>query len=97
VHSNSVSINEIVFYYVSYIFKMDHSTQLLIGKVPVFPLIDKLQVIHIYEVDWSLINKFYIAQRLNKIATKEATVPIEQAGGRPGRSVTELALSRVIT
>jgi hypothetical protein len=66
-------------------------------KIPGYPLLEKLRVIHIYEADWSLIHKYYIAYRLNQIATKEKTVPIEQAGGRPGRSSIELAASRVLT
>jgi hypothetical protein len=69
----------------------------LLEKIPGMPLINKLRVIHIYEADWSIINKYYIAHKLNNIATKEKTVPIEQAGGRPGRSAIELAASRVLT
>jgi hypothetical protein len=60
-------------------------------------------VIHIYEADWSLIQKYFvaykltkIATKLTKIATKEGTFPPEQAGGRPGRSAIELAASRTI-
>jgi hypothetical protein len=69
----------------------------LLEKIPGYPLLEKLRVIHIYEADWSLIHKFYIAHKLNHLASKEKTVPIEQAGGRPGRSAIELAASRVIT
>jgi hypothetical protein len=68
----------------------------LLEKIPGYPLIDKLRVIHIYEADWSLINKFYIAKQLNTLSTIEQTVPIEQAGGRPNRSAIELAASQVI-
>jgi hypothetical protein len=68
----------------------------LLEKIPGFPLIDKLRVIHIYEADCSLINKFYVAHQLNNTASREKTVPVEQAGGRPNRSAIELAASRVI-
>jgi hypothetical protein len=30
-------------------------------KLPGLPLINKLRVIHIYEADWSLIQRFYVA------------------------------------
>jgi Reverse transcriptase (RNA-dependent DNA polymerase) len=59
--------------------------------------LEKLRVIHIYEDDWSFIQKYYIAHKLNHIAAKEKTTPIEQAGGRPGRSAIELAASRTLT
>jgi hypothetical protein len=69
----------------------------LLEKIPGYPLLEKLRVIHIYEADWSLIHKFYIAYKLNHIAAQDKTVPIKQAGGRPGRSSIELAASRVLT
>jgi hypothetical protein len=69
----------------------------LIEKTPGLPRIDKLRVIHLYEADWSLIQKFFVAFKLNKLASAKGTVPIEQAGGRPGRSAIELAASRVLT
>jgi hypothetical protein len=69
----------------------------LLEKIPGLPIIDKLRVIHIYEADWSLIQKYYISFKLNNIASRERTVPIKQAGGRPGRSSIELAASRVFT
>jgi hypothetical protein len=70
---------------------------LLLEKIPGFPLVDKLRIIHIYEADWSLIQKYYISYKLNNIASRERTIPIEQAGGRPGRSSIELAASRELT
>jgi hypothetical protein len=69
----------------------------LIKKTPGIPLINKLRVIHIYEADWNLIQRFYVAYTLTAIATKEETTTSEQAGGRPGRSSIELAINRVIT
>jgi Reverse transcriptase (RNA-dependent DNA polymerase) len=69
----------------------------LLEKIPGLPFLDKLRVIHIYEEDWSLIQKYYIAHKLNNIAAKEKTAPIEQAGGRPGRNAIELAASRTLT
>jgi hypothetical protein len=69
----------------------------LIEKTPGLPRIDKLRVIHLYEADWSLIQKFFVAHKINKIASTNKTVPIEQAGGRPGRSAIELAANRMLT
>jgi hypothetical protein len=42
-------------------------------------------------------NKKNFAFKLNKLASSEQIVPIEQAGGRPGRSAIELAAARVLT
>jgi hypothetical protein len=67
----------------------------LIEKIPGIPRIDKLRVIHLYEADWSLIQKFFVAHKLNNLAAKQKTIPKEQAGGRPGRSAIELAACRV--
>jgi hypothetical protein len=69
----------------------------LLEKTSGQPLLNKLQVIHIYEADWSLIQRFYVAHKLTSIATKEKTTTTEKAGGRPGRSSIELAINRVIT
>jgi hypothetical protein len=69
----------------------------LIEKLPGLPLINKLRVIHIYEADWSLIQRFYVAYKLSKKASDENTVTTEQAGARPERSAIELALNRVLT
>jgi hypothetical protein len=66
----------------------------LLEKIPGLPWIDKLRIIHIYEPGWSIIHKYYITHKLNNIASKEKTIPIEQAGGRPGRSAIEVAASR---
>jgi hypothetical protein len=68
----------------------------LLEKLPGTPFLDKLRVIHLYEADWSLIQKFYVAHKITKIASREGTFPPEQAGGRPGRSAIELAASRTI-
>jgi hypothetical protein len=67
----------------------------LIEKIPGIPRIDKLRVIHLYEADWSLLQKSFVAYKLNNLASKQRTIPIEQAGGRPGRSAIELAACRV--
>jgi hypothetical protein len=77
--------------------KQCHTFNFLLEKIPGIPRIEKLRVIHLYEADWSLIQKFFVAFKINKIATKNKTVPIEQAGGRPGRSAIELAAIRMIT
>jgi hypothetical protein len=68
-----------------------------IEKLPGRPLLEKLRVIHIYEADWNLILKYFISYRLTHIATKEKTVTPEQAGGRPGRSSSDMATKTVLT
>jgi hypothetical protein len=65
-------------------------------KLPGRPLLDKLRVIHLYEADWNLILKFFIAYQLNTIACQEKTVAIEQAGGRPGRTAEATAAATVL-
>jgi hypothetical protein len=61
------------------------------------PRIDKLRVIHIYEAEWTLIMKYFIAYKLHGIACREKTVQTEQAGGRPGKSASHAAINTVIT
>jgi hypothetical protein len=60
-------------------------------------LVNKLRIIHIYEADRCLIQKYNISYKLKNIASRERTIPIKQAGGHPGRSSIELAASRVLT
>jgi hypothetical protein len=60
-------------------------------KLPGYPLLEKLRVIHIYEADWNLILKYFTAFQLNTKACIEKTVAPEQAGGRPGRSASTTA------
>jgi hypothetical protein len=69
----------------------------LIEKLPGTPIISKLRVIHIYEADWSLIQRCYVAFKLSKTASDNNTVTPEQAGARPGRSSIKLATNRVLT
>jgi hypothetical protein len=47
----------------------------LLEKTPGFPLISKLCVIHIYEADWSLIQKFFVSYKINNIACRAGKVP----------------------
>ncbi len=65
-------------------------------KLPGQPLIEKLRVIHLYEADWNIILKFFIAYQLNFIACKERTVAPEQAGGRPGKNAADTATAIVL-
>lgn len=69
---------------------------LFLEKTPGKPLIDKLRVIHIYEADWNLILKYFVAFRTNNIACQKQTVSQEQAGGRPGRSAIDTATKTVL-
>jgi hypothetical protein len=71
---------------------MDNSSQLLIGKTPGLPLLNKLRVIHIYEADWSLIQKYLVSYKINKSASSNQEVPIKQAGSRPGCSAIEMGI-----
>jgi hypothetical protein len=54
-------------------------------------------VIYIYEADWSLIQKYFVSYKINKGATSNQEVPIEQAGNRPGCSAIEMGISKVLT
>jgi hypothetical protein len=66
-------------------------------KLPGQPLIEKLRVIHIYEADWNFLNRYFAAYKLTKIAAREKSVSVEQGGGRPGRSSSEVAVNTVLT
>jgi hypothetical protein len=66
-------------------------------KLPGQPFLDKLRVIHLYEADWNLILKFFIAYKLNLKACREKTVATEQAGGRPGKNAADTAATTAIT
>lgn len=65
-------------------------------KIPGRPILDKLRVIHLYEADWNLILKFFIAYKLNMVACREKTISTEQAGGRPGKNAADTATATVI-
>jgi hypothetical protein len=66
-------------------------------KLPGRPLLEKLRVIHLYEADWNLLLKYFIAYKLNITACREQTVAPEQAGGRPGKNACDTAAATVIT
>jgi hypothetical protein len=66
-------------------------------KIPGLPLIEKLRVIHIYEADWNLILKYFLSNQLTRKACQEQTVTPEQAGGRPGRSASDMATKTILT
>jgi hypothetical protein len=68
-----------------------------IEKIPGYPLLSKLRVIHIMEADWNLINKFFAGRQVLYEAIKNNTTSHEQAGGRPGRRSIEEALQTTIT
>lgn len=65
-------------------------------KIPGTPLIDKLRVIHLYEADWNLILKYFIAHKLLKTAAHHKTIATEQSGGRPNRSAIDEATKTVM-
>jgi hypothetical protein len=66
-------------------------------KILGHPIIEKLRVIHIYEADWTLMMKYFIAYKLHGRACRDKTVQTEQAGGRPGKSASNAATNNVIT
>jgi hypothetical protein len=68
-----------------------------IEKIQGRPLLEKLRVIHIYETNWNLILKFFVAHKLTHTACANKTVTPEQAGGRIGRSSSDMATNTVIT
>jgi hypothetical protein len=68
-----------------------------IEKIPGNPLINKLRTIHLYEADWNLISKYFVAYRLHGVACREKTIRQEQTGGRPGKSAAHSATQAIIT
>jgi hypothetical protein len=48
-----------------------------IENIPGKPLIDKLRVIHIYEADWNLILKYFVAHKLTHTACYQNIVTKE--------------------
>jgi hypothetical protein len=70
---------------------------IFIEKIKGTPRIEKLRVIHIYEADWNLLLKYFIAYKLHGTACREKTVQEEQSGGRPGKCAAHSATTSVIT
>jgi hypothetical protein len=68
-----------------------------IDKSPGNPLSSKLRVIHIYEADWNLTSKYFVAHKLHSKACKQKTVRTEQSRGRPGKSAAHSATNATIT
>jgi hypothetical protein len=66
-------------------------------KIPGVPLLNKLRVFHIYEADWNLLLKHFISRNLTHTACLRRTVTAEKAGGRIGRSSSDMATKTVIT
>jgi hypothetical protein len=69
----------------------------VIEKIPGFPLISKLRVIHIFEADWNIILKYFTGREILRKAVMEHTASEEQAGGRPGRRSIDEAVQTVLT
>lgn len=69
----------------------------MLEKIPGTPLLDKLRVIHIYEADWNLLLRYFIANQLKQKMMQEQTGTTEQAGGRPGGSSIDVAIKSVLT
>lgn len=59
-------------------------------------MLDKLRVIHLYEADWNLILKYFIAHKLYKTAATQGTISTEQSGGCPNRSAIDEATKTVL-
>jgi hypothetical protein len=68
-----------------------------IEKQPGNPLLNKLRVIHIYEADWNLLLKYFIAYKVHGAACQAGTVQPEQTGGRPGKCSAHTAALTTIT
>jgi hypothetical protein len=68
-----------------------------IEKIPGNPLLGKLRVIHIYEADWNLLLKYFIAYKVHGAACRAQTVQPEQTGGRPGKCTAHTAALTTIT
>jgi hypothetical protein len=54
-------------------------------------------VIHIYEADWSLLLKYFIAYTVHGAACRAQTVQPKQTGGRPGKCSAHTAALATIT
>lgn len=65
-------------------------------KIPGYPLLGKLRVIHIYKANWNYILKYFIAKSLLRKASKENTTQHEQAGGHPRRSAIDMAIQTIL-
>jgi hypothetical protein len=70
---------------------------MFLEKIQGKPRIEKLRVIHIYEADWNLILKYFVAYKLHGRACREHTVQEEQTGGRPGKCAAYSATTAAIT
>jgi hypothetical protein len=69
----------------------------VIEKIPGYPLISKLRVIHLFEADWNIILKYFTGRTILRQAVREKTVCEEQAGGRPGRRSIDEAVQTILT
>jgi hypothetical protein len=60
-----------------------------IEKIPGYPLVQKLRVIHLVEADWNLILKYFTGRQVLRAAVNAGTATYEQAGGRPKRRAVD--------
>jgi hypothetical protein len=66
-----------------------------IEKIPGHPLLDKLRIIHIYEADWNLLLKYFIAYKLTHtdIMTKNTTRENFEKHTLPARQIPQSSLN----
>jgi hypothetical protein len=69
----------------------------VIEKIPGYPIISKLRVIHLFEADWNIILKYFTGRVILRQAAQDNTLREEQAGGRPGRRAIDEAVQAVLT
>jgi hypothetical protein len=67
-----------------------------IEKIPGFPLIQELRVIHLMEADWNLILKFFTGRQVLHAAIQQNTTTYEQAGGRTGRRAIDEVVQTIM-
>jgi hypothetical protein len=74
--------------------RWQRSVTTMIEKVPGNPKINKLRVIHLYEADYNLLLKIIWARRLVWHANDKDRINEGQAGSRPDRNATDVAIQK---
>jgi hypothetical protein len=67
----------------------------VIEKIPGYPILNKLRVIHLFEADWNLILKYFTGRQVLYAAVNNKTTTQEHAGGRPGRGSIDEAVQNI--
>jgi hypothetical protein len=74
--------------------RWQHSTTMMIEKIPGCPKINKLRVIHLYEADYNIVLKIIWARKLVWHAHDQDRLHDGQAGSRPGRNAIDVVIQK---